>query len=223
MSKKQIFQFAYLPDYGQKIEALISLARPERWDYVHDHQDFSHQILRNYVNHTFMRLCELNKKDPTAGYIHENDTEFCFDTGLFTKNFEPIYAFFLLNDSRYSQKWALKGFYKKSERELRKIAQLPLRATYFDDFEDLIYDTRIDLRINIDHILDDERNKERIPNMYRALPNLPMLFLGSGNTNLYHALKLQDKGHSPVIICITKGGANAPPFHNRSSFRIVLS
>ena len=45
----------------------------------------------------------------------------------------------------------------------------------------------------------------------------------SGNTNLYHALKLQDKGHSPVIICITKGGANAPPFHNRSSFRIVLS
>ncbi len=179
MSKKQIFQFAYLPDYEKKIECLISLARPERWDYIRDRQDFPHQILRNYINHTFMRLCELNKKTPEAGYIYQTDTAFCFDTGLFTKNFEPIYALFSPNDPRYTIKWVLKGFYKKSEYELRKIAQLPSRATYFDNFEDLIYDTRVDLRINIDHILDDERNKERIPEIYRELPNLPMLFLGS--------------------------------------------
>lgn len=35
------------------------------------------------------------------------------------------------------------------------------------------------MRINIDHILEDERNKLRIPELYRNLPNLPMLFLGS--------------------------------------------
>ena len=178
-SKKSIFNFAYLPNFSAQIEGLIKLARPERWDYIKDQQDIPHQILVNYINHTFMRLHELERKNPGAGYIHQTENTLCFDTGLFTKNFEPIYALFLPNDPRYSAKWALKGFYKKSEYELRKIAQLPLRATYFDNFEDLIYDTRVDLRINIDHILDDERNKERIPDMYKNLPNLAMLFLGS--------------------------------------------
>ena len=39
-----------------------------------------------------------------------------------------------------------------------------------------MFDTRLDVRINIDHILDDERNKARIPEVYRNAPNLPMLF-----------------------------------------------
>lgn len=179
MAKKTIFQFAYLPDYKSKIKDLVSLARPERWDYIHDHQDVPHQILVNYINHTFMRLFELDKKNPCAGYIFKNEEIFCFDTGLFTKNFEPIYAMFYPNVPKHNAKWILKGFYKKSSHELRKIAQLPIRASYFDNFEDLIYDTRVDLRVNIDHILDDERNKERVPELYRYLPNLPMLFLGS--------------------------------------------
>ena len=179
MAKRNIFQFAYLPDYKRKIDDLVNLARTERWDYITDHQDYPHQILRNYINHTFMRLCELDRKKPNKGYIYQSGEAFCFDTGLFTRNFEPIYALFSPNAPRFLEKWVLKGFYKKSSYELRKIGQLPIRASYFDNFEDLIYDTRVDLRINIDHILDDERNKERIPQTYRNLPNLPMLFLGS--------------------------------------------
>lgn len=179
MAKKTIFDFAYLPNYKKQIEDLSSLARDERWDYLHDHQDVPHQILVNYINHTFMRLQELHRKEPDAGYIYQCMEFICFDTGLFTKNFESIYALLSPNAPTYHQKWVLKGFYKKSSFELRKIAQLPIRASYFDDFEDLIYDTRVDLRINIDHILDDERNKARIPKLYRDLPNLPMIFLGS--------------------------------------------
>lgn len=179
MPRQQIFEFAYLPDYKNQIEKLIALARDERWDYLKDPQDVPHQILVNYINHTFMRLCELNKLNPDNGFIHETESSFCFDTGLFTKHFEPIYALFYPNKPRYTARWILKGFYKKSSRELRQIAKLPVRASYFDNFEDLIYDTRLDLRVNIDHILDDERNKARIPEAYRDLPNLPMLFLGS--------------------------------------------
>ena len=171
--------FAYLPSYGDQIESLIKLARDERWDYVRDHQEVPHKILVNYINHTFKRLNCLNKRDPEAGFMFLSEQNVCFDTGLFTKNFEPIYALFQPNDPGHAAKWKLCGFYKKSAYELRRISKLPRRAEYFDDFSDLVYDTRRDLRINIDHILEDERNLERIPEQYRDLPNLPMLFVGS--------------------------------------------
>lgn len=179
MERQSIFSFSYLPNYKTQIDSLSQLARNERWDYLHDTQDVPHQVLVNYINHTFMRLCELHNENESAGYIYQADDILCFDTGLFTSHFEPIYALLTPNTPGYEQKWALKGFYKKSAYELRKISVLPLRASYFDDFEDLIYDTRLDLRINIDHILDDPRNQLRIPELYRNLPNLPMLFLGS--------------------------------------------
>lgn len=182
MPRLPFFSFCYRPNFRQQIEDLALLARPERWDFLKDSQDTPHQILVNYINHTFMRLMELQNSVNGVSdvqYISESDDFFCFDTGLFTKNFEPIYALLVPNTPGYTAKWQLKGFYKKSSYELRKISKLPERATYFDNFEDLIYDTRLDLRINIDHILEDERNKLRIPETYRELPNLPMLFLGS--------------------------------------------
>ena len=178
MAREKIYQFAYLPNYQQKIEDLVQLARKERWDYLNDKQSMPHQILVNYINHTFMRLVELQADHPDKNYVFQDENTFCFDTGLFTKNFEPIYALFIPNNPKKKQKWKLKGFYKKSAYELRGIGQLPDRASYFDDFEDLIYDTRLDLRVNIDHILDDEENKKRIPEKYRDSDNLPMMFMG---------------------------------------------
>jgi len=179
MARQTFFYFCYRPDFQQQIENLVALARPERWDYLTDRQQVPHQVLVNYINHTFMRLCELHGQHPDAGYIYETEDFYCFDTGLFTKNFEPIYALLTPNSPGRSAKWILNGFYKKSSYELRKIATLQIRASYFDNFEDLVYDTRLDLRVNIDHILEDEQNKLRIPETYRNLPNLPMLFLGS--------------------------------------------
>lgn len=178
MKRQSFFKFSYLPNYADHIESLVKLARPERWDFLHDKQSVPHQILTNYINHTFMRLRELNDMHPDENYIYESDQSFCFDTGLFTKNFEPIYALLSPNDPGRQARWKLNGFYKKSSYELRKIADLPKRASYFDNFEDLIYDTRLDLRVNIDHILEDEENKNRIPEQYRGSNNLPMMFMG---------------------------------------------
>lgn len=160
MNQETFFTFAYRPNYQQQIESLASLAREERWDYLQDTQGVPHQILVNYINHTFMRLMELHSVFPDKNYIYHTEKYFCFDTGLFTKNFEPIYTLLIPNDPGYVTKWKLKGFYKKSSYELRQVASLPIRASYFDNFEDLIYDTRLDLRVNIDHILDDEENKK---------------------------------------------------------------
>lgn len=178
MSRTNFYQFCYRPDYATQIENLVNLARSERWDYLHDQQSVPHQILVNYINHTFMRLMELHRKYPDKNYIFETSDLFCFDTGLFTKNFEPIYTVLVPNDPDHNAKWKLKGFYKESAYELRPVGNLPSRATYFDNFEDLIYDTRLDLRINIDHILNDTENKARIPETYRNSPHLPMMFMG---------------------------------------------
>lgn len=178
MKKESFFSFAYRPDFNNQIEALVALARPERWDYLRDHQQRPHQILVNYINHTFMRLRKLQSEVPSGNYVVETDSLFCFDTGLFTRNFESIYALLTPNEPERKAHWILKGFYKKSAYELRPIANLPSRATYFDNVQDLLYDTRLDLRINIDHILEDEENKKRIPQQYCNAPNLPMLFMG---------------------------------------------
>jgi len=182
MPKKSVslFDFAYLPEWRKLIEGLVSLARQERWDYISDPQTNPHPVLVNYINHTFMRLQDLEKLHPQSNYIFRSEDQVCFDTGLFTKNFEPIYALLIPNHRPINKKdWKLRGFFKKSDYNLQKVDHLPERASYFDNFEDLIYDTRLDLRINIDHILEDERNKARIPEKYRNLENLPMMFMGS--------------------------------------------
>lgn len=178
MGKLHLSQYAFLPDYTTHIESLFQLARPERWDYTSTPQDRPHKILVNYINHTFKRLWDLNFKHPDGNYFYKSDQFFCFNTGLFTKNFEPIFALFQPNEDGYRAKWKLLGFFKKSARELRSIGCLPERASFFDDFRDLIFDTRMEIRINIDHILDDENNRARIPEQYRDSPNLPMLFIG---------------------------------------------
>ncbi len=176
-SRTPFYMFCYLPEYDKQIENLVNLARPERWDNLHDPQSRPHQVLINYINHTFMRLMELN--DPTTNnYIYSDEQLFCFDTGLFTRNFESIYALLVPNTPGYNAQWKLKGFYKESSYELRPIGALPSRASYFDNFDDIVYDTRLDLRINMDHILEDEKNRMRIPEQYRDAPNLPMLFKG---------------------------------------------
>lgn len=169
----------FTPNYPDQIESLLKLARPERWDYLHDQQDVKHKILVNYIDHTYMRLKILNEKFPDGNYMFSNEKNSCFNTGLFTPNFEPIYALLGRNDPKYKAKWKLIGFYKESSRELGSISPLPERAHYFDSVEDLIYDTKHELRVNIDHILEDERNKQRIPEAYRNAPNLAMLFKGA--------------------------------------------
>lgn len=179
MEAKNIYDFAFLPDYSNKIEELAKLAREERWDFLRDEDPRVHPILHNYINHTFKRLQDLHSIYPEGGYIFFSDTQTCFNTGLFTKNFEPIFALFKKNAPEKDREWKLQGFYKESAGELRSIAALPKRASYFTDVTNLFYDTSLELRINIDHILNDERNRERIPEQYRNQPYLPMLFRGA--------------------------------------------
>ena len=174
----EFFEFAYAKNFDAQIESLNQLARPERWNYMSDSSPYPYPILRNYIFYTFKRLYALQSND-NINYICFSEKDCCFNTGLFTPNFEQIYALFISSYPGNDRDWFLKGFFKESSFELQHIRSLPQRAKYFDDISNLIYDTDLDLRINIDHILDDDRNKARIPEQYRYLPNLPMLFKGA--------------------------------------------
>lgn len=92
----------------------------------------------------------------------------CFNTGLYTERFESSYALFEPNQKEGArQPWFLVGFYKSSERQLGMIQDLPSRIRFTDNPSDLIYDYRLKIRVNIDHILGDPDNLQRIPESLR--------------------------------------------------------
>ncbi len=156
-SFEELYDFAYC--HPSKFDNLATLASPEEWG-----QD--NRILVSYCRNLYKRAAELDAacSDDERRLILQQDGIACFDTGLYTERYESIYALFEPNareDAR--QPWFLKGFFKASDLALRDVYDLPGRIRFTDDPVDLIYDHRLKLRVNIDHILGDENNLERIP------------------------------------------------------------
>lgn len=180
-------KFAYLPNFYGMLNYLESFTMNEKWSYDKSNPNRKNKenpILENYIHHTFRRLVfernnleselEKNKK------IYISKKEACFNTGLFTDNYRNIYAYFERNKRHNSNlNFVLKGFYDYSHKKLSKINPLPERAQYFNDISDLIYNTNLDLRTNINHILDNENNRKRIPESVRDSKNLTILFEGA--------------------------------------------
>lgn len=149
----KLFEYAWFADFHNSIEELKKIAMDEDWDYKKNPLG-KNPILENYVKHTFVKLYEENKVIEQNGYS-------VFNTGLVTDYQEEIYALFQINRRPGSIKWYFIGWRKASDRDLIKFSNLPENANYFDNSSDLIYDTKIELRLNINHIIDD--NLQRFP------------------------------------------------------------
>ena len=67
-----------------------------------------------------------------------------------------------------TQPWFFKGWYRKGQRELNGFSQLPDLAHYFDDPAVLVFDTRKDLRVNVEHII-QETPRNRFPERYKSM------------------------------------------------------
>lgn len=161
--KSALFDYAYIGSYAiaggesnieNTLQALKALAMNENWEYSKTANIHPLPILYNYLIHTFNRVQEEVK-------IAEKDNFSCFNTGLVTENQEEIFMLFGRNKTKGS--WKYLEFCKESSNDLTKFNPLPERAKYFDDPSDLIYDTRLELRINIDHIVNDPDNFARFP------------------------------------------------------------
>ena len=58
---KELFKFALIPDFNEKLEALASLAEKEDWEYHNTVIGYPKPILYNYIHYTFERIQEENK------------------------------------------------------------------------------------------------------------------------------------------------------------------
>ena len=172
MSKKSyvsaLFAFAYFPNYDKAVEYLAeNLADPEDWDFS-DSVKKSYSILKNYLEHIYRKL----QFEGKIMYAYNNSYA-TFNTGLVTKNLEPIYALFEsyrnLQNRTNSSQFCFKAFLKESDTQFLKIFpdNHPDIADFFQKPEELIFNPRCKLIPQIDHIIED--NLIRFPNHIQIL------------------------------------------------------
>lgn len=169
-----VFTCSLIPsDFHGSIEELKSIAMKEDWDYKKNPIG-KNPILENYIKHTFVKLYEEKKVLEQNGYS-------VFNTGLVTDYQEEIFAFSQYNKRQSSIKWFFIGWRKSSDRDLMKFTKLPENANYFDNSSDLIYDTKLNLRPNINHIIDD--NITRFPTALQTMDKYQLGVLLEGTIN----------------------------------------
>lgn len=157
-----LLQFAFIPETNDRLAELAAEAEGEDWEYHNTQSQYPRPILYNYVRYTYRRLAEELK------IVLSADGQYCcFNTGLVTDAQEPIYASFETNRNPSAQPWFFKGWYRRGRWELNRFPELPDLAHYFDDPSCLVLDTRKDLRVNVEHII--EENKQRFPEPYCSM------------------------------------------------------
>lgn len=155
-----LFKFAWFPDFNQNIQDLQDLAMDENWDY-NNNPTGRHPILVNYLHHTFDKIQSENKIESHGEFC-------CLNTGLVTNNQEEIFGYFQQNKKPGTTiPYYFIGWRKSSDRDLSKFSKLAEIATYITNSVDLIYDVSLELRVNIDHIIQD--NKTRFPNPFNTM------------------------------------------------------
>ncbi|WP_172914827.1 DUF3825 domain-containing protein [Capnocytophaga canis] len=158
----ELFDYVWIPKFSVAVEELKKLAMSENWDYT-ENPTGRNPILVNYIHHTFKKIYSENKIESSGEYA-------CFNIGLVTENQEEIYAYIMKNKKPGTLiPFYFKGWRKSSDRDLSKFGKLGESALYIQEASDLIYDVKLELRINIDHIIED--NKKRFPKPFDKMDN----------------------------------------------------
>ncbi len=165
LSSRPLYRFAFIPNINEKLAELATLAEPEDWEYKRTPSQNPLPILFNYIHYTFNRLEEEGKIAVSA-----DNRSACFNSGLVTANQEPIFVLFTKNNrDNDSRLWHFSKFCRRGEYELSRFNVLPAIAHYFDDPSCLVFDTRCELRVNIEHIINE--NKTRFAAPYGSMEN----------------------------------------------------
>lgn len=180
---ENLFDFAWIPArgpetpsnkaYESRLKELAERAQKEDWSFDTD-QPWG--ILGNYLRYTFKRLYHQGSRI-LEGTDSAGARVAVFNTGLFTPNYEAIFAFFEANRDQTRQPWVLKDWLVESDRRLGFFRLKPPAARYFDRPGDLIYDPDRELIPNLDHILDD--NVDRYPTDLQENPHRRRMMLHS--------------------------------------------
>lgn len=156
-----LLRWAWMGDFSQAISSLKNLALKERWYYKVQNPTYPFPILSKYLIYTFYRL----SKEPHK--ILTTERYAAFNTGLVDDLYEPIYALFEKNRVPDKQEWyfhefCVAGVGKAGKILVRTFNPLPKRADYFNNPNELIYDTSApEPQLNWNHIILD--NVDRLP------------------------------------------------------------
>ena len=192
-----------MPKFDEHIDSLVELAESENWNYQNTNSTDTHPILRNYFNYTYRRIAEEKKIS-----ITQNESNSCWNTGLITEGQEPIYAVFSKNHlDDATTYWHFWKFCRQGQRELNRFSSLPEMANYFEDPSLLVFDTRKELRVNVDHIVTE--NKGRFPQNLR-------------NMNDYGLQNLVRGAIDAAQIRVHRNYKTAIPQYYRGSIQILL-
>ncbi len=157
--RPKLFKYADFQDFDQSIEELHALEASNDWEYREMASEKPHPILRSYIFHTFDRVEKEGKVIESSKVGPKRFA--CFNTGLVTPRQEPIFGVFQSKPHIQSSEppWMFRGFLKESDHALTHFAEKPGLANYFTDPAELLYDARIELTINYDHIIQDNRGR----------------------------------------------------------------
>jgi hypothetical protein len=169
-------EFAYVPRWDDQLADLAALAEPEDWEYHRSASPRPCPILSNYLRYTYVRLAEEDKIAVTS-----DEAWACLNTGLVTPSQEAIFMLFDKNTNPDQQYWHFVRFCRRGEWHLNRFDSLPDMAHYFDDPSKLVFDCRKDLRVNIDHVITD--NKVRFPAPYNAMDDYQLQTFLKGATD----------------------------------------
>jgi len=164
----KLFEFAFFPSFEGRISYLARLAFSEQWSYSSIGSS-RYPILKNYIHQTFQYI----HQEKLICYSAENDYA-CFNTGLYTNSYEDIYAFFEKNRNPDKEPFVFKRFYKESNYTLSSFfSELPSAINYFKEPEQLIFNPQLEIRVDIDHIVDD--NVTRLPRNVQSLQHSQLI------------------------------------------------
>jgi hypothetical protein len=213
------------------LRELAGLAQPEDWNYRMATSEKELPILRNYVVHSFRRA---HYQEDVAFSERDGKPVACFNTGLLTPHYEPIFGFFVEQTRDYPQPWFLQGFCRESDYRLMAFQKLPAKASYFDNPAELVYDPTHEFRIHYEHIVNERvdrfpahlRNDEarrtellrqavqhakfRVEQNYKTA--VPQFYWGSrdpkdpGHLQLLLPLCLEDVGRADLALSVDQFG-----------------
>jgi hypothetical protein len=160
MTVVRIFDYAKVASWSDRLKALADMAEPERWIFVYVPTNSPLPVLDSYVKYTFIRAFDQQK-------IVEADNLACFNTGLLTPGQEEIFGVFTVSEtydktqgiSPVNQKWWLKTWARSGDRILTDFMEFPTLAEYWNDSRELIFDPKLQVQLNLDHIIKDNLNR----------------------------------------------------------------
>ena len=146
---------------------------PEKWSSS-GRSDYN--ILKNYIRYTFEKLWDEREQVPDGekqDYIYEDDDQACFNTGLFDKTWQPVYFYCVKNKYQGYQKYEFNVFFNEYTIKFTHMPPAPVanlrRPNYFDDPSALIYNVKLNIVPQWQHIIYTNENFLRIPEAIRVM------------------------------------------------------